>query len=129
MLTEYQIQDFKKKLDARLTELCEEVRRELLDTEDYSYIEIAGQVHDIGEESVADLLVDLQLKEIERHVQEIRDIEAAFSRIASAKFGSCIDCQVTMDIDRLEAYPTAERCHRCQENHERVYAGSRLSSM
>lgn len=129
MLTEYQIEALKKKLDERLVELCEEVRRELLDTEDQTYIKLAGQVHDIGEESVADLLVDLQLKEIERHIEEIKGIEAAFSRIASAKFGVCIDCRVTMDMERLEAYPIAKRCHRCQENHERIYAGNNRSSM
>jgi RNA polymerase-binding transcription factor DksA len=129
MLTNTQVRDFKKKLDDRLAELREEVRLELLDSGEQPYIELAGQVHDIGEASVADLLVDLQFNEIERHLEEIRDIDEAHARIASGSFGVCIDCTTPIDFDRLKAYPSAKRCHRCQANHERVYAGNNRSSM
>ena len=64
MLTGKQIRDFKKTLDDRFFEVREEIRIELLRTDDQSYIELAGKVHDIGEASVADLLVDLQLSDI-----------------------------------------------------------------
>ena len=129
MLTEKQISDFKKILDERFFELREEIRLELLQTDDQSYIELAGKVHDIGEASVADLLVDLQLSDIDRHIQEIRDIDAALLRIAGGAFGLCGDCKVHIAEDRLRAYPTAKRCHRCQVNHEHCYAGSHPSSM
>jgi RNA polymerase-binding transcription factor DksA len=129
MLTENQIYDFKKTLDDRLLELREDVRLELLQTEDQSYIELAGKVHDIGEASVADLLVDLQLADIDRHINEIRDIDAAFLRIAARNYGVCTDCQVSIDVNRLQAYPTAKRCHRCQVNHEHHYAEVRPSTL
>jgi len=129
MLTNTQLQSIKKKLDDRLAELREEIRLELLDSGEQSYIELAGRVHDIGEASVADLLVDLLFNEIERHLEEIRDIDEAHARIASGSFGICIDCTTSIDVDRLKAYPSAKRCHRCQANHERVYAGSNRSSM
>jgi len=129
MLTGKQIRDFKKTLDDRFFEVREEIRIELLRTDDQSYIELAGKVHDIGEASVADLLVDLQLSDIDRHIQEIRDIDAALLRIASGDFGLCDDCRSAIAVERLQAYPTAKRCHRCQVNHEHCYAGDTPSSM
>ena len=83
MLTGNQNRDFKRKLDDRFYELWEEIRLELLESDDQHYIDLAGRVHDRGEESVADLLVDLQLASIDRHIQEIRDIEAALMHIAA----------------------------------------------
>ena len=129
MLTEKQIRYFKKTLDDRFFELREEIRLELLKTDDQSYIELAGKVHDIGEASVADLLVDLQLADIDRHIQEIRDIDSALLRIAGGAFGFCGDCRIAIVAERLQAYPTAKRCHRCQVNHEHCYAGDTHSSM
>ena len=122
MLTENQVREFKKQLDNRYFELCEEVRQELISTDDQTYIELAGQVHDLGEASVADLLVDLQLAEIDQHIKEIRAIDAALMRIAASHYGVCVDCHTDIAPERLKAYPTAYRCHRCAVNHERNHA-------
>jgi len=129
MLSKFQIRDLKKALDDRFFDLREEVRLELLKTNDQNYIALAGRVHDIGEASVADLLVDLQLADIDRHIQEIRDIDAAFLRITGGSYGVCTDCQTSIAVDRLQAYPTAKRCHRCQVSHEHTYAGTIGPSM
>ena len=129
MLTENKIRDFKKELDERLFELREEVRLELLNTEDQTYIKLAGQVHDTAEASVADLLVDLQFSDIDRHIIEIRDIDATFLRMSSGNYGVCIDCKLSIAVDRLQAYLTAKRCHRCQVNHEHNFAGKSGPSM
>jgi len=123
MLTENQIHDFKKKLDDRYFELRKEIRLELLESDDQHYVDLAGQVRDRGEESVADLLVDLQLASIDRHIQEIRDIDGALMRIATGSYGVCIDCQSSIDADRLQAYSTAKRCQPCQAEYERLHAG------
>jgi RNA polymerase-binding protein DksA len=123
MLTGNQIHDFKKKLDDRFYELWEEIRLDLLKSDDQHYIELAGRVHDRGDESVADLLVDLQLASIDRHVQEIRDIDAALMRIAAGNYGMCIDCESSIAVDRLEAWPTAKRCQPCQVEYERLHVG------
>ena len=57
MLTETQISNFKKILNDRFFEVREEIRLELLNSDDQTYIELAGQVHDTAEASVADLLL------------------------------------------------------------------------
>lgn len=129
MLNKNQIRDLKKILDDRFYDLREEIRLELLETDDQTYIELAGRVHDSAEASVADLLVDIQLADIDRHVQETRDIDAALMRIAAGNYGVCNDCKLSIAIERLQAYPTAKRCHRCQVNHEHIYARIKGSSM
>ncbi len=129
MLTKNQIRDFKTLLDKRFLELREEIRDELLESDDQTYIELAGLVHDIGEASVADLLVDIQLADIDRHINEIRDIDAALLRIAAGDYGACTDCGDSIAIDRLQAWPTARRCHRCQVKQEHDYASSKRSSL
>ena len=129
MLTENQIHDFKKKLDDRFYELREEVRLELLKSDDQHFIDIAGRVHDIGEASVADLLVDLQLASIDRHIQEIRDIDATLMRMAAGNYETCVHCKRSIAFDRLKAYPTAKRCQPCQANYEHCYAGASRPSL
>jgi len=129
MLTVDQIHNFKKQLDDRFFDLCEEVRLELLKSDNETYIELAGRVHDIGDASVADLLVDLQLADIDRHINEIRDIDAALLRIATGSYGVCSDCRASIAVERLQAYPNAKRCYRCQDNHEHTYAGGGRSSL
>ena len=123
MLTENQIRDFKKKLDRRFYELWEEIRLELLESDDQHYIDLAGRVHDRGEASVANLLVDLQLASVDRHIQEVRDLDGALLRIATGNYGVCIDCESFIAIDRLKAYPTAKRCQPCQAEYEHRHAG------
>lgn len=123
MLTENHIHDFKKKLDDRFYELREEIRLELLKSDEQHFIDLAGRVHDIGEASVADLLVDLQLASIDRHIQEIRDIDSALMRIAAGKYETCVHCKRSIALDRLRAYPIAIRCQPCQANYEHCYTG------
>ena len=82
------------------------------------YSELAGQVHDPEEASVADMLVDLNLTTIEMHVKELREVEDALARIRDGDYGTCIDCGGPIGVARLKAYPTAVRCIRCQDRWE-----------
>ncbi|MBS1214798.1 MAG: transcriptional regulator, TraR/DksA family, partial [Proteobacteria bacterium] len=91
-LTEHQINGFKKRLNDRFAEVRREIAAELLSADEEQYGELAGRVHDFGDESLADLLVDLELASIDRHIQEIRDIDAALMRIAQGGYGECSDC-------------------------------------
>jgi RNA polymerase-binding transcription factor DksA len=129
MLTENQIREFKKKLEARFIELRDEIRLELLESDDQHYIDLAGLVHDIGEASVADLLVDLELASIDRHVREIREVDSALMRIASGTYDTCVYCKRTIDLDRLKANPAAKRCRPCQANYEHCYTGGKGPSL
>lgn len=111
-------------LRARYAQLREEVSRELLDQDQYDYSDIAGKVHDPGDESVADLISDLELAAIDRNVSEIRAIETALDHLADGTYGLCVDCGDTIAVERLKAYPTASRCIRCQERYEKDHGGA-----
>lgn len=114
----------KERLKARYRELREQIREELLQSDEQHFIDLAGQVHDLEEESVADLLVDLDLEIIDRHIEELRDIDAALMRMAYGSYGICEDCDETISPKRLEARPTARRCTPCQARYEREHAGN-----
>ena len=77
---------------------------------------------DICDQSIGDTLADMSLALIDRHVQEIRDIEAARARVAEREFGVCDDCGEDISFERLRAWPTARRCVVCQQQRERTYA-------
>jgi len=109
---------FRRKLHEQLTFTRSTIREVLQRTAAEHYAQIAGQVHDVQDESLADLLVDVNLGEIDREVQALRDIEAARSRIGAGTFGRCLDCGEPMGWRRLDAYPTATRCLECQVRHE-----------
>lgn len=129
VLTDRQLNEFRRLLKNRYQTLREEIRSELLRSDDERYIELAGRVHDVEEEAVADLLVDLNLAGIDRHVQEIRDIDAALIRIAERSYGICIDCEQPIGIERLKVYPTAKRCLECQDNYEKTHMGTGSPSL
>ncbi|MGE5624529.1 MAG: TraR/DksA family transcriptional regulator [Bacillota bacterium] len=83
------------------------------------YLALAGQVHDLEDESLADLLADVRHADIGLHVHELQDIEATLTRLETGSYGTCIDCGGKIAEARLTAYPTAKRCWACQEKHER----------
>ena len=46
------------------------------------------------------------------------EIDAALARIDAGDYGLCIDCDEPIDLRRLQAYPAALRCARCQQQAE-----------
>lgn len=113
---------FEHKLRARWDELRDEIRDVLQRSDNEGYAQIAGSVHDLEDASLADLLVDVNLAEVTRDVQEMRDIDDALKRIALFTYGQCVDCKLPIERQRLEAYPTARRCAACQRAYEHDHA-------
>lgn len=118
LFNEYQLAAFHKRLQERREAVLDELRRLLLASAEEHYAELAGRVHDSAEESVADLLVDLDLAETGRLVTELQDIDAARRRLSDGSFGICCDCSDPVGAERLTAYPVAKRCIRCQTDYE-----------
>ena len=121
-LTDEQLSQLKTKLQQRYLELREEVRDELERSGDERYVDLAGSVADIGDDSVADMLLDINAAIVDRQINEMREVEATLKRLAELNFGGCIDCDGEIGFDRLMAYPTAQRCVRCQSLHEKTYS-------
>jgi RNA polymerase-binding protein DksA len=122
-LTQEQLAELVRILDRRYEALLEDVRDELEKSENQQYVELLGRTPaDIGDESVADALADLNLARIDRQIRDLRDIETARGRITGARFGLCTDCGAEIGFERLLAYPTAKRCLACQHQRERTHA-------
>lgn len=120
-LSEDQLAQLKQVLQQRYLELQEDVRGELERSGDQRYIDLAGKVGDVGDDSVADMLVDIDTAIVDRQVQEMRAIETSLKRLAALNFGDCGDCGGEIGFARLLAYPTAQRCMPCQSRHEKTH--------
>lgn len=108
----------------RWCELREETRATLIRSDNEGYAEIAGRVSDLEDRSLADLLVDVNLAEVTRDVEEIRAIERALKRIALGTYGICVNCGQPIEPERLKACPTANRCAACQRAYEHAHMGT-----
>lgn len=122
-LSDEQLHNLQQLLATERARLRGEIREHLLATDREQYGDLAGQVHDAGEESVADLLTDVNVAVMGRLIIELREAEAALERIATGGYGLCEDCGIDIPYARLQAYPAARRCVEHQELHEKTYAG------
>ena len=114
-----QLEELRTTLRARARQLRDEIRQTLIKSDDEQYTMIADQVRDLEDDSFADLMVDVNLAEIDRDLQELRLIDAAFLHMADGSYGICDACGSPIEIERLRATPFASRCFDCQSAFER----------
>ena len=119
----------KRRLSERSAVLRADIQRELRKYDADRYGVVADRVGDAGDGSVADMLMHVDLSEIQRDVAELRDIDAAFARIATGTYGICVDCGEPIDPARLEQLPQAKRDVECQRRHEEQYRSDRTPSL
>lgn len=122
-LTSQQVQELRRRILERRRALAAELRGDAERARGEQYGELAGATHDTGDESVADLLADLDQAEMTRDLAELRDLEAARLRLADGTYGTCVDCRGEIGYERLRANPAALRCVTCQARHEKTFAG------
>lgn len=117
-------------LKSRYQQLIDEVRQELGQDGERHFADFAeAGGSDQGDESVADALADIAAARADRQVNEMREIEAARKRMKQGEYGICLDCDEAMIFERLLAYPTALRCVRCQQVHEKIHASEGTPSL
>jgi RNA polymerase-binding protein DksA len=121
-LTGKQIISVQKALDSFDEKVRAAMRLALVESRSSGDKDASADVHDIGDESVADELMALNSALAERHGQELQQIERARQRINNGEIGVCVDCDGDISIQRLIANPVAERCIECESKHERAYA-------
>ena len=108
-------------LFARASQLREEIRQTLLKSDQEQYAMIADQVRDLEDDAFADLMVDVNLAEIDRDLEELRLIDGAMRRMGDGSYGECRECDSPIEIARLRAAPFASRCFECQSAFERTH--------
>lgn len=124
-LNRQELEAFEGRLGKRREELRWLIHDALVESRRDDFLELAGAVHDAGDESVADLLEGLSHATLNREVEELADTEAALARIQKGGYGVCIDCGDEIVRERLNAYPTAKRCIVCQTRRETEKRGGR----
>lgn len=120
-LTKQQIDHLKQVMQEREKELLGEIREALARSQEMPQGELAD-VPDVGDQSVMELLLDLDNSMVQRGVDELRGIETARERMDQGSYGQCIDCGLAIAYERLQASPTAKRCLACQEQYEKTHA-------
>jgi DnaK suppressor protein len=121
-LSSLQKQQIADMLANRRAELCAEIRNELQRSGHEHFADLAGEVADAGDASVADMLVDHEIAIIRRQVDELAQVERAQQLVSGTEFGECQECGVEIGFQRLMAAPHATRCIACQTQHEKTYA-------
>lgn len=122
-LDDNQLRQLKKLLDDRFEALWREIGEELSASDRERFLKVAGEAQDLEDRSFADLITDLNISLIDKHVQEARDINDALLRINKGTIRICGECGEDLDFERLLAYPTAIRCLRCQQAYEKTHVG------
>ncbi len=121
-LTVTQVAKVKRALDGFEDKVRAAMRAALVESGTDNYASIAGEVHDLGDESVADELMALSSALAERHGRELLQIERARARLADGDIATCADCAGDISVERLLVNPVAERCIDCESRFERTHA-------
>lgn len=120
-LTAVQSGAFRTTLRARFDALCEEVRQDMIKADDDRAALLGDGVRDLEDESLADLIVDLDLADTDRDLEELRAVQLALERVSAGTYGICSHCRTPIPEERLQANPAAERCEPCERIHELTY--------
>jgi DnaK suppressor protein len=119
-LTGFQIEQFKNLLHNRFYMVRSDLYNEILLIDKENGGKIAETVYQAAAAALAHLLAGLKRIDLNRYLNEIKDIEAALIRIAENEYGNCLDCGRAIHFKRLLAYPTAKRCIACQRLYEKA---------
>ena len=86
-------------LASRRAALCAEIQSELQRSGHEHFADLAGEVADAGDSSVADMLVDHDIAIVRRQVEELTQVEAAQKRILGEGYGDCEECGAETSLD------------------------------
>ncbi|MFA5531022.1 MAG: TraR/DksA C4-type zinc finger protein [Thiohalomonadaceae bacterium] len=128
-LTEAQLVELKQVLLDTRERLRSEIRDELMRSDEERYGDLAGQVHDPADESVADLLVDTNIAAVSRLIAELREAESALERMDKGSYGLCEECEGEIPFERLQVQPTARRDVEHQARYEQAFGESSTPRM
>lgn len=120
-LTTEQLAQLRQQIEAERSRLRQDIREELTRRDGEQYATLAGQVHDAGEESVADLLSDINAAVLSNSIKALREVEAAQERLRQGTYGRCEECGEAIPVARLQAYPSARLCLADQERYEAAH--------
>ena len=125
MLEHEELVRLRRMMEKRRAKLALELRADAAKVREDGFASLTGEVRDAGDEAGAELLTEVERKELDRDLQEVRALEAALERLSNGKYGQCTDCRVDIGFERLRAEPAALRCIECQARHEKMFVQPR----
>ncbi len=111
--TEEQLAQIKSALHRRYLELREEIRNELVHSDETFDVSQADDLRNI--------LTDVDAALIDRQINEMRELEISEKHLMQLEFGDCVECGGEIGFERLIANPSAQRCAACQQKYEKRY--------
>lgn len=105
---------FRKRLLAEELQLLARIER----TETSAREPLEDSVHDLGDESVSDVLKEEQFKEADTYRMQLTQVREALQRIEDGTFGKCIVDGGPIEEKRLEAIPWTPYCLRHEQQLE-----------
>jgi RNA polymerase-binding transcription factor len=117
-LSEPQMALLESKLRQQQAELRAEVQEDRAKSDSERDRRSAREAQDRGDEANTEQWRETNAAMIDHHVDEISGIQAALSRVESGTYGLCVDCGEPIGFQRLQAYPSANRCLECQSKVE-----------
>lgn len=117
-----ELQSITRQLEANRAALQTHLRSLRHSANGERYTQVAGAVHDQGDESFAELSEALSNASLGREAEALQDTEEALQRLCTNSYGYCVDCGQAIERKRLLAYPIAKRCLHCQRDHENMHS-------
>ena len=108
-MSDWQLEHFRKILQAWKAELMSEVDRTLNTMQDES-----TALPDVNDRATQEEEFAIELRTRDRERKLIRKIEQSLEDIKSGDYGYCETCGIEIGLRRLEARPTATQCIDCK---------------
>ena len=118
LLSEEELKHIEQQLRVHREALQAHSRGARRTAESEHYVDVAGPVHSLSDESFAELSTALSNASLGREADALQEIEEALHRIGAHSYGCCVDCGQPIAPGRLRTYPTAKRCLQCQQRKE-----------
>lgn len=111
LLTQRYLASLRKSLLDRMRQLQDEI-----DAGDLAARGGAGEreTRDFKDDAMRQAQDAVGAREVQRDVDELRQVQAALRRLDAGAYGDCVDCGEPIAFERLRVHPAAERCAACQ---------------
>jgi DnaK suppressor protein len=86
---------------------------------------VTPEVSDQKDGALQQQLEGIDSAQEQRDIDELAQVELALKRLDAGTYGTCLDCNEPIPLERLRVQPAAQRCAVCQLGQERTLARSR----
>ena len=107
------LEDRRRELSAKLRSIRETLPEEV------------RQVKDAEEQSMADIVQEVDFALMQMKSETLAKIDDAIVRLSQGRYGVCLECDQEIAAPRLRAVPFADLCRDCQQRQEDQVAEAR----